>query len=902
MHSSSPIADPESLLEHAGWMRRLAMSLVGDPQLADDLSQETWLRALEHPPRGEEPLRGWLATVMRNLLRQRQRTEARRHVRERMAARDEAQSSSLELVERVSTQQELVRAVLELEEPYRTTVLRRYFEESSPGHIAAREGIPVSTVKTRLARGLDMLRARLDGSFGADGKTWLAALLPVIHGSRGTEGASPVAHDTPGTSGGAPNALSKIPLATPFSLGAALVNSKLLVLFVAATAIGATIVLWSREGASSPGKPKLAAPAGVSPATLAEPEPGSEVPELASAEPERREVEAASVSAPAAPPLAVEAVGFLFGRVLDAEARPLGGVQVVHSRGRLDSMAAVEPDTRAVETRPDGSFRFRSEAPGGHFFVRDDVYTTVLLGRAVPEGSEARPNESIVVVAPKIELAGRVVDPAGQPLPGAHVRLCLPEDFRGRFPRVLDESVDQNWSAETDREGRFELADTPTLAGAILVVGLDGYAVKPEPVPRQSDTNLVFVLERPDSSQRTLTGEVLDDAGDPVAEALVSLGIDTTETDSDGRFAFDLDAPETFNRRVRNFMPDFSADTLIAVKPGYLPGRLGSERRDADGSPIWPERVVLRLGTEPRVVAGRVLDEAGNGLPGIRVWIADPTFFGGLGDAGQGGSMQVTHVENVLGGSAPGWSFVETDERGAFRIAGLLDREYTLRAMDPNTLLRIEEREVRAGREHLVLHMPDDASYAVLRGRVVDSRGNPLEGVEVFPMCDAFRTRFQGQVISTRHSRVEGVVTDAEGRFRLEDVPRDLAYLRLNGSDTIPLEWGRGVEGGLATLVGEDYEDVEVTVHRRCHFQIELLDANEADEIAILDANSETLAISEFQGTGRRDGPRMSLVNGRSNTLAVGDTAAMLVLYREGQRVRETPIDLVPGERITLRP
>ena len=39
--------DPETLLAHVGWMRRMARSLVLDPDRADDLVQQTLLAALE---------------------------------------------------------------------------------------------------------------------------------------------------------------------------------------------------------------------------------------------------------------------------------------------------------------------------------------------------------------------------------------------------------------------------------------------------------------------------------------------------------------------------------------------------------------------------------------------------------------------------------------------------------------------------------------------------------------------------------------------------------------------------------------------------------------------------------------------------------------------------------------
>src|SRR5262249_55839204 len=55
----------------------------------------------------------------------------------------------------------LTQAVLALPEPYRGTLLLRYLQDRTPGAIAAESGVPVRTVKTRLQRGLALLRRDL---------------------------------------------------------------------------------------------------------------------------------------------------------------------------------------------------------------------------------------------------------------------------------------------------------------------------------------------------------------------------------------------------------------------------------------------------------------------------------------------------------------------------------------------------------------------------------------------------------------------------------------------------------------------------------------------------------------------------------------------------------------------
>ena len=56
--------DPEVLLSHTDFVRGLAASLVYGAADVDDVVQETWLKALTHPPRPGPGIRSWLATVL----------------------------------------------------------------------------------------------------------------------------------------------------------------------------------------------------------------------------------------------------------------------------------------------------------------------------------------------------------------------------------------------------------------------------------------------------------------------------------------------------------------------------------------------------------------------------------------------------------------------------------------------------------------------------------------------------------------------------------------------------------------------------------------------------------------------------------------------------------------------
>ena len=166
----------EILLSHADWVRALARTLVGNSDQAEDVAQDAWIDALERPPRDERNLRGWLAQVVRNAARQERRSQTRRAAREREVARPEALPSTAELVAQAELQREVVAHVLALEEPYRTTVLLRFFQGLDAREIASRQAVPLATVRTRLQRALVQLRERLDRAHG-ERSSWCAALL-----------------------------------------------------------------------------------------------------------------------------------------------------------------------------------------------------------------------------------------------------------------------------------------------------------------------------------------------------------------------------------------------------------------------------------------------------------------------------------------------------------------------------------------------------------------------------------------------------------------------------------------------------------------------------------------------------------------------------------------------------
>lgn len=873
----SATSEMQALVDHAAWVRQLARQLVRDTHLADDLAQETCLAALVHRPATDRSLRGWLATVLRNLIRQRRRGDDRRGRREEDSARGEATESTVEVIEKISVHHAVVDAVRALDEPYRSTLLLRYFENLTPSAIGIRTGVPVSTVKTRLARGLDRLRAKLDHEHGGDGRAWLAALVPLIHDA-----------------GGPTATIGALAVSTPAKISAAVV-----------LAAGLTYVVATR-GPSSAAPPEEAAPA-----VAAELEPAPREPREATGEGEiayapttaSRAALEATPEEPVASALIEPATNELIGRVLDEHARPLAGVPLrliaYPMPGEVEEGPVgvelpehqLDGDSRdRVLSGADGSFRFPVEPRAGRVVADGEPYATILAGIA---GGGRGSAESIVVVGPRIELAGWVADDRGLPLADAELSVELPEGFRSRFTQVMDFTFDHGARGQSAEDGRFAFEPLAYVEGAELHVHRDGFQSRTLPLPPQGDLQLQVVLARVEATERSLAGTVLDALGVPVEGADVSFGVERTTTDENGRFVFDLDDPDSMNVMGARF--GFMAKKLTAVKAGFLPAELELSVDPETGAPPGRHDIELRLGGEALELTGRVVDTDGEPLAGIDVWVKEGSLFA----FGQSGRV----LESVIAGDPDRtWRFVTTGPTGRFTLDGLADRAYVVAAHDPATLLRVESAPAHPSAGPVTLTLDRSRLWRTVAGHVVTRDGEPLAGVTVSPATDVFLTKLDGRTVGTSHDGVAGATTDADGFFELENVPRELVYLRIGGEDVIADDWGRHVEGGLAALSDGKIEDLEVVAALRMHLKVELTDPTEADEFGALDEDGNEIVLNLIQATSRMEDVRMPILDGRSEVISATDSARTLVLYKDGVEVRRAPLALVRGEVTIVAP
>jgi RNA polymerase sigma factor (sigma-70 family) len=156
----------ELVRRHSAAAVRLAHAICGSAADAEDAAQEAFVKAYGALPRfrAEAPLRPWLFRIVANEAKNRRRSAGRRgRLSLVVAGRREVpaagpEDAALATVEATA----VMTAVAALPDRDREIVSYRYFAGLSERETAAALGCPVGTVKSRLARALDRLRADLD--------------------------------------------------------------------------------------------------------------------------------------------------------------------------------------------------------------------------------------------------------------------------------------------------------------------------------------------------------------------------------------------------------------------------------------------------------------------------------------------------------------------------------------------------------------------------------------------------------------------------------------------------------------------------------------------------------------------------------------------------------------------
>lgn len=384
-------------------------------------------------------------------------------------------------------------------------------------------------------------------------------------------------------------------------------------------------------------------------------------------------------------------------------------------------------------------------------------------GKAVdsPAIVDARHRRLDFALRPSRAATGRLVDTAGQPVPGAYIAAV----GQGS-PSEVD------WaSAWSDADGRFRCVDlTPSLRHA-LIVHHSGFATVVYDFPFEerttSELDLGTLVLRPPG---LIAGRVLDTEGRGIAGATVELA----GTNRDRRSLVGA-APEREREIAKFYVSEREAFTdeegrfwfggtpagdftLTARATGRAPlaatpFTLGAGERRSDVRLVFPVGGTLR---------GRVVDESAVGLGGVHVR-AEPE------PAPRGLRYEIA---------------TRTAPDGTFELRDLPAARYTLEVFpffpgdvpgsDPLAPWLYSCRE----------HVSPDAELVVLtvrrgvciEGTLLDAAGDPLHGHQI-------------SLVNTAGEAGLGTTTDSEGRFRLAVEPGQTWTIEVSGPSE-RFDWG----------------------------------------------------------------------------------------------------------------
>lgn len=508
-----PAVPIEELLAHRTWLAALARSLVADADEARELEQETWLAALLHPPSDRRNLRGWLARVAVHGARRRWR-------RRRFAgALDEGMvpdrgATPAELAAEVEVARGLAAHVLALDEPFRTTVLLRYWHGLDASEIARREKVAAGTIRWRLKRALDELRARLQREHGSI-RAWSLHLAPLAR--LPSRSALLVLA-----------ALGWLPAAVPVAAAAALVVGGTALLRASAPRLDEPRAVAELVDATTEAGPIVEASQPVLVASAAE----------NFAEPTRHALEApadASAASTSAP------VAWLDGRVTDEADRPIAGASV--------SAPWVGAET---STDAEGHFAlaFGESALEEFGDLRRDGGAVLAHFEVSAEWRVTREHATWITAGERTGIGSLVLDPAGA-IAG---RIEVPVGDR-RVKPVVGFGAG-NSSGGIEKDGTFLLTGVPpgrrTVEAECITTEVSDSAEVDVEAGRV--TSGVVLRLFPPPPPPAVTGVVLREDGSPAARVRLGVrGVDGARppsatgservTDDDGRFTLQASLP-----------------------------------------------------------------------------------------------------------------------------------------------------------------------------------------------------------------------------------------------------------------------------------------------------------------------------------------------------------------------
>lgn len=433
----------------------------------------------------------------------------------------------------------------------------------------------------------------------------------------------------------------------------------------------------------------------------------------------------------------------LSGQILDrASRKPVSGALV---------WVSADP---GIFVRTDAEGRFRLLVP-----ARRSQIEIAAAGYLPREASTPRPelasHEATFLLERAATLRGSVVNPAGQPVPGAAIVAVSLSALGERPFDPADPVADR---AAADAQGRFELSSLrpeesyeirATRAGAFPT--MQRVAVSD---PSRPPRSVKLVL----APARAVFGTVQDPEGHPVSGAEVIArpalrpGSSALASASPAESAKPADAAavKSDGKGIFHIAECPAAEVELTVrKKGYAAVCLPALRVPAGGAgPANLGVVTLHPGAR---LAGRVVDSGNQAVPKAEVFVLTQP-------------IKLNHVDRLLKGLRPD---AASAADGRFAIEDLARGEPVHVVVRAAGFVTAQMQAVRPPAESPLLIRLEPA--AAVQGRVVDESGAPVMGARVELQWQAFLPEDPEHPIGDPILRAAR--SDAQGRFEMHDIP-----------------------------------------------------------------------------------------------------------------------------------
>ena len=165
----------ELIVRYQHRLMRYLLYLTGNREMAEDLFQEVWMRVLVRGGQfnGQARFDTWLFAIARNLTIDLRRKRTMASLDEFLEGKNEddrpmsfevtdGEPTPFDHFSNLEDRERIVRALLEMDTLYREVLVLRFHEELSLEEIAKVTRAPISTVKSRLYRGMAAIKPKLE--------------------------------------------------------------------------------------------------------------------------------------------------------------------------------------------------------------------------------------------------------------------------------------------------------------------------------------------------------------------------------------------------------------------------------------------------------------------------------------------------------------------------------------------------------------------------------------------------------------------------------------------------------------------------------------------------------------------------------------------------------------------